>query len=241
MPTDCNRQRLNIPISRAAALIVVALVVLAAGRHASADAINATDGALAAIKPDAIRADMRFLADDLLQGRGTGTRGHLIAAHYVASQFEGMGLDPAGDAGSFFQNVPIRSSTVDEAASSATLSFKGRTETLKFREDYLLTGDPGREQADIEAPVVFAGYGITAPSQGYDDYKRIDVKGKIVAVLWGAPNFPVAVKAHYSASWLKRQNAVAHGAVGYILVYDPALEKFWPFKEQVEARIYHTP
>lgn len=233
MPTRSNRPRVNILISRAVAFIMAALGVLATGSDANADATDITDGALATIKPDAIRADMRFLADDLLEGRGTGARGHLIAAHYVGSQLEGMGLSPAGDDGSYFQDVPIRSSTVDEAASSATLSFKGTTDTLKFREDYLLNGDPGRRQADVEAPVVFAGYGITAPTQGYDDYKHIDVKGKIVAVLFGAPDFPVAVKAHYSASWLKRQNAVAHGAVGYILVYDPALEKIYPFMEQV--------
>ena len=185
------------------------------------------------ISPAAIRADMRFLADDLLEGRGTGARGHLIAAHYVASQLEGIGLTPAGDNGTFFQEVPIRSMTLDESASSGALVLKGKATALKLRQDFLLSPDPGRGQVEVEAPVVFAGYGITAPSQGYDDYKGLDVKGKIVALLFGAPNFPDAVKAHYSASWLKRQNAAAHGAVGYLLVYDPALENVYPFSMQV--------
>ena len=228
-----NRPPSYSSVSRMVAFIIVVLGVLAGGSVVNADAPDATEVALSAIKPDAIRADMRFLADDLLEGRGTGTRGHLIAAHYVASQFEGMGLMPAGDSGSYFQEVPIRSSTVDEPSSSATLSFRGNAVTLKFREDYLLRSDPGRRQSDVEAPVVFAGYGITAPSQGYDDYKHIDVKGKIVAALYGAPDWPSAIKAHFSASWLKRQNAAAHGAVGYILVYDPALEKLYPFTEFV--------
>jgi hypothetical protein len=210
--------------------LVAALVLFLPLRAALADE---ADAPLKSIKPAAIRADMRFLSDDLLEGRGTASRGHEIAARFVASQFEGMGLKPAGENGSFYQQVPIRSLTVDEAGSSATLSFKGSTVTLNAREDYLLVGDPGRRQVDIEAPVVFAGYGITAPSQGYDDYKHVNAKGKIVAVLFGAPNFPTAVKAHYSASWLKRQNAVAHGAVGYLLIYDPALENIYPFKMQV--------
>jgi len=211
-------------------LLIVALILCVPLRGARADE---ADAPLKGIKPEAIRADMRFLADDLLEGRGTGSRGHEIAAHYVASQLEGMGLKAAGENGSYFQEVPIRSLTLDEAASSATLSVRSSTVTLNAREDYLLVGDPGRRQVDIEAPVVFAGYGITAPSQDYDDYKHIDVKGKIVALLFGAPNFPAAVKAHYSASWLKRQNAAAHGAVGYLLIYDPALENIYPFKMQV--------
>jgi hypothetical protein len=214
----------------AGALLIAALSLCAPLRGARADE---ADAPLKVIRPEAIRADMRFLADDLLEGRGTGSRGHEIAARYVASQLEGMGLQPAGENGSYFQEVPIRSLTVDEALSSATLSYKSSTVTLNAREDYLLSGDPGRREVDVEAPVVFAGYGITAPSQGYDDYKHIDAKGKIVAVLFGAPNFPTAVKAHYSASWLKRRNAEAHGAVGYLLIYDPALENIYPFKRQV--------
>ncbi|HEY2686714.1 MAG TPA: M28 family metallopeptidase [Steroidobacteraceae bacterium] len=218
---------------------VFGLVVAACASLALADAkpdlSAAGDGAKWAehITAASIRADMRFLADDLLEGRGTGSRGHLIAAHYLASQFEGMGLEPAGDNGSYFQDVPIRSMKLDEEASSGSLTENGKTVALKLREDFLLSPDPGRRRVEVEAPVVFAGYGITAPSQGYDDYQGLDVKGKIVALLFGAPDFPVAVKAHYSASWLKRQNAAAHGAAGYLLIIDPALEGMYPFSMQV--------
>jgi hypothetical protein len=204
--------------------------LLAFSAHAQDDAVNA---ALAAIKPEAIRADMRFLADDLLEGRGTGARGHLLAAHYLASQFEGMGLSGAGDGNSFYQEVPIRSLRIDAALSSAALGKPGQESALKFREEYIVNGDPGRREVDVEAPVVFVGYGVTAPSQGYDDYKHLDVKGKIVAILFGAPNFPTALKAHYSASWMKRQNAAAHGAVGVLVFTDAALENMYPFQKQV--------
>jgi hypothetical protein len=81
--------------------------------------------------------------------------------------------------------------------------------------------------------VVFVGFGITAPEQKYDDYKNIDVKGKIVAMVFGAPAFQSALKAHYSASWLKRKNAAAHGAVGILTFYDPRLQALYPFEKAV--------
>jgi Peptidase family M28 len=213
--------------------IPIVISMLGLWSMASQARADSADTAMAAIKPEAIRADIRFLADDLLEGRGTGSRGHLLAAHYVASQLEGMGLAPGASNGSYYQAVPVRSSFVDQSASSAVLSRGGRDETLKFGDDYLLGADPGRATVEVSAPIVFVGYGITAPSQGYDDYKGVDVKGKIVATIYGAPNFPTAVKAHYSASWLKRENAVAHGAIGSLLIYDPSLEGMYPFKKQV--------
>ena len=77
--------------------------------------------AAARISADAIRAHMRYLSDDALEGRGTGTRGYELAAKYVAAQFEALGLSPAGDGGSYFQRVPLRSTLVDGSRSSLTL------------------------------------------------------------------------------------------------------------------------
>ncbi|MBV8403844.1 MAG: M28 family peptidase [Gammaproteobacteria bacterium] len=218
----------------AAPTAVTTLLCALAGAAAAADPpTDAFDAALAGIRPEAIRADMRFLADDLLEGRRTGTRGHLLAAQFIASQFESMGLIPAGDHRSFFQDVPLQSVSVDEPASSFGWTNAAATESLKFREDYILYGDPGREDSQVTAPIVFVGYGITAPDQNYDDYKGADVKGKIVAIVFGAPDFPSAVKAHYSASWLKRKNAAAHGAAGLLLFYEPRFESLYPFAKQV--------
>jgi hypothetical protein len=220
----------------AAALNAVAsLLCSLSGEPALAGSVPAevSDATLAAIRPEAIRADMQFLADDLLEGRGTGTRGHLLAAQFIASQFESMGLAPAGDHGTFFQDVPLQSVKVNEASSSFRWTNAATTESLKFREDYILYGDPGRDDSQVTAQIIFVGYGITAPDQNYDDYKDIDVRGKIAALVFGAPGFPPAVKAHYSASWLKRQNAAAHGAVGMLTFYDPRLESLYPFAKQV--------
>jgi hypothetical protein len=192
-----------------------------------------SEAEISLIHPEAIRADMRFLADDLLEGRRAGTRGHQLAAQFVAAQFESMGLAPAGDSGTFFQNVPLQSAQVDESGSSFKWANSGASATLKFREHYILYGDPGRDDSSLSAPIVFVGYGITAPDQRYDDYRGVDARGKIVAMVFGAPGFPSAVKAHYSASWLKRRNAAEHGAVGVLVLYDSRLQGLYPFEKQV--------
>ena len=194
---------------------------------------DAADAAMATIRPEAIRADMRFLADDLLEGRGTGARGYDIAAAFVATRFEALGLAPAGDQGSYFQTVPLRSLRVDQSKSSFTLVRGSKQRTLQLSQDALLGGNPGVADSTVEAAVVFVGYGVTAPESGYDDYKRVDVKGKIVAYLFGAPNFDSSLKAHYTSSLEKRRNAAAHGAAGLILIDDPVLEKLYPFSKRV--------
>ena len=174
------------------------------------------DAAMASIRPEAIRADMRFLSDDLLEGRGTATRGFDIAAKFMATQFEGMGLQPAGDNGTYFQNVPLRLLKADPAKSALVLRRGDKEEDLVFGKDYLPGVDPVRAERSIEAPVVFVGYGVTAPEQGYDDYKGIDAKGRIVALIFGAPDFPSSIRAYYSSPAVKAGNVVAHGAVGVI-------------------------
>jgi Peptidase family M28/PA domain len=199
----------------------------------AAGAGDAADAAMATIRPAAIRADMRFLADDVLEGRGTGARGYDIAAAFVATRFEGLGLAPAGEGGSYFQPVPLRSLRVDQSNSSFSLVQGGRERSLQLRQDVLLAGNPAIADSVVEAPVVFVGYGVTAPESGYDDYKRVDVKGKIVAFMFGAPNFDSSLKAHYTSSLEKRRNAAAHGAAGIILIDDPALENIYPFVKRV--------
>jgi hypothetical protein len=194
---------------------------------------DAADQAMATIQGDAIRADMRFLADDLLEGRGTATRGHEIAAAFMATQFESIGLKPAGDNLTFFQDVPLRSMRVDEMKSSFTLIRSGKEQKLVYRQDFISLEDPTHADDSLEAPIIFVGYGVTAPDQAYDDYKDIDAKGKIVAFIYGAPNFESSLKAHYSSEEQKAQNAADHGAVGLILLVDPTLEQMYPFSKQV--------
>jgi hypothetical protein len=217
---------------RRSLFIFTAIVSLSATRSVFAGS-DAAEEAMSTIHPEAIRGDMRFLADDLLEGRGTGTRGYDLAAKFMATQFETLGLQPAGDNGTYFQSVPFRSLWADETGTTFALTRAGKEETLAYREDYILHGDPSRAEVSIEAPVVFVGFGVTAPEQGYDDYKGIDAKGKLVAVTFGAPNFESSLKAHYSSGLVKAKNAVLHGAVGIIVVDDPMLEQVYPFSKRV--------
>lgn len=185
---------------------------------------SAANAAAKTIRVSAVRAHMRFLSDNLLQGRYPGTPGYDIAAKYVAAQLEGMGLQPAGDQGAWFQNVPLRKSLNDASKSSLVLVHDGTELNLVGGTDYIFSGDLGRTESNVDAPIVFVGYGVTAPELNYDDYAGIDARGKIVVMMRGAPpRFPSSQRGYYSDGKLK--NAVAHGAVGLLRFFDPDGEK----------------
>ena len=189
----------------------------------------AVDQALAAISPQAIRAHMRFLADDLLEGRRTATRGYDIAARYVAARFEELGLEPAGTGGGYFQPVPLlEMTTVDAECSLTLLRRDGRKVELEYGPDFLVRS--AAEESSVTAPVVFAGFGVTAPELGYDDYAGLDVRGKIVAILLGSPpTFPADQRAYYSDRAVQARNAVDRGAVGILALYSPERERRMPW------------
>jgi hypothetical protein len=213
------------------ALIVIALLT---GTRIALAGNDAADEASATIRPEAIRADMRFLADDLLEGRGTGTRGHEIAARFMASEFEAMGLEPTGDNGGYFQSVPLRSIRPDKGGSTLSVVQGGKEQALIFGQDFVTAGDPGRADTSVEAPLVYVGFGVTAPEQGYDDYAGVQAKGKVVAYVYGAPaRFESTIRAHYSSTVAKAANAAAHGAVGIILLDSPDLDRYYSFKDRV--------
>jgi hypothetical protein len=212
---------------------VLVALALALPVGAATPTTDPSDAAMESIRPEAIRAHMNFLADDLLEGRGANSRGYEISARYMATEFESMGLAPAGDAGTYLQTVPLRSARPDEPNTTLSLVRNGKSEALAFRRDFYTLGDPARQKTSIEAPVIYVGFGVTAPELNYDDYKGIDAKGKIVAMVFEAPNFESSLKAHYSSFEQKIANAAAHGAVGLIVVNDPILEGLYSFKEQV--------
>jgi Zn-dependent M28 family amino/carboxypeptidase len=183
--------------------------------------------ALARIRPQAIQAHMRFLADDLLEGRGTGSRGYDLAAKYVASRFEALGLEPAGEHGGYFQTVPLRrTETIGSECSLALLRDGKRTE-LRYGEDYLFEAyTPAGAEASVTAPLVFAGFGVTAPELGYDDYAGLDVRGKIVVRLSGAPrSFPNDQRAYHSDLFVKRETEAARGALAVLVILSPDDER----------------
>ncbi|MBV8208277.1 MAG: M28 family peptidase [Acidobacteria bacterium] len=190
----------------------------------------------------ALRAHMAFLADDLLEGRGTGSRGQEIAARYLAAQFEALGLEPGGDdsandrqahgmaARSYFQWVPMREVTIDKQQTEVVIEQNGRRHALQWAADFVAGGNVFSEQSEVAAPVVFAGYGVVDRARNYDDYAGLDVKGKIVALLPGAPsNFPSAERADRASGIEKGRSAARNGAVGIISLRTPVSEQMLPW------------
>lgn len=183
--------------------------------------------AVAAVSPHAIAAHIRFLASDALEGRETGTRGYDTAAAYVAAQFEAAGLEPID--GSWMQPFKLRGAVIDESSSSIAVDGS----PLLSRKDFILRPDFARESVDVSGPVVLAGFGVTAPELGWDDYRSVDVRGKIVLIVSGAPqSFAVDQRAYYSASDVKRRNAASHGATGILTVNAPGDETRYPFTKR---------
>jgi Zn-dependent M28 family amino/carboxypeptidase len=203
-------------------ILAAALLAVAPGAYASAADAESSAGR--------IRAHVEFLASDLLEGREAGTRGYDIAANYVASQFAQLGLTPAGDKGTWFQDTPLLA--VRQADDGRfTLIDRTGAETVLVPGEDVITGRPvGAPEIRLNAPLVFAGYGVVAPERGRDDYKGLDVKGKIVVVFQGAPSgFQTEERAYYGSSRTKRLAAEARGAVGVVLAYRPSDEARRPF------------
>ncbi|HVR43152.1 MAG TPA: M28 family metallopeptidase [Thermoanaerobaculia bacterium] len=189
------------------------------------------DRALRAIESESFRAHVRFLADDLLEGRGAGTRGYDLAAAWTASRFEELGLEPAGTAGSWFQPIPFVRSTLVPERSSLSVHRRRGEHSLRIFDDFTIQPNPTDARAEVRAPAVFAGFGISAPELGWDDYARTDVGGKIVVVLAGAPGrFPPTLRAHHGGSRRKAELAEAAGAVGLITVRGPLADRRSPWE-----------
>jgi Zn-dependent M28 family amino/carboxypeptidase len=189
--------------------------------------IGASDAPAEIITPDTMRAHVEFLASDVLEGRETGTRGYDIAANYVATRFRAMGMQPASDKG-WFQQVPFNANLNDEKA--AKFSINGREFAL--RQDVRF--GPGRKAGSeiVEGEVVFAGFGIDDPKNGQNDYKGVDAKGKIVAVLSGFPKGMASdIGAHYGRS--KAKMAEARGAIGVITIRTLEAERTRPWAQNM--------
>lgn len=180
-----------------------------------------------------IRAHMAFLASDRLQGREAGSPGYDMAARYVADQMKRLGLTPKGKAGGWFQPVPLLAYRPRDPGSLILHGPKGTT-PLVFGTDYVTGGQPLAAELKLDAKLVFAGFGLVAPEHGRDDYRGLDVRGKIVVTLFGAPKFLQSEeRAYYTSTRVKLAAALAHGAAGMITVETPVLAKMSPFANRV--------
>jgi hypothetical protein len=177
-----------------------------------------------------IEADVRFLADDLLEGREAGTRGFDIAALYVATRFRQLGLEPAGDGGSYFQRVPMVRGVREREGARFAITRDGRATEFAFERDFLPGVNFTAGAADVSAPMVFVGQAVRAPELQHDDLAGVDVKGKIAVLLSNAPKrFPNDQRAFYASTSEKLRELERLGAVGAIFLDDPVNEKKRPW------------
>jgi len=174
-----------------------------------------------AVDSTVFRAHIDFLASDALEGRGTATRGGDLAAKYIASQFQRLGLQPAGDGGTYNHQVPIIALTPDP-----TLAVVGPDSAkLAYRDDYVLWSMRNEPSVTVQAPLVFVGYGIVAPEYQWNDYANVDVKDKIVVCLVNTPGlrdstlFKGKILTYYGRWTYKIEEAARQGAAGILMVH----------------------
>lgn len=198
------------------ALLFSFLTCLSVYNCAKGQNTNEIKGILDKVSPDAIKGRMSFLADDLLEGRQPGTRGFLLGEKYMETEFMALGLKP-GNGSSYIQHVPLQKGWVDESGSSFTIINHGKEEKLDYGKQFIISPYFASATSSVSAPLVFVGFGISAPEFNYDDYKNIDVKGKIVVYLAGAPpQFPTSERAYLTTADVKYSEAIKRGAVGVI-------------------------
>jgi Zn-dependent M28 family amino/carboxypeptidase len=188
--------------------------------------------ALETINPEHIRAHVRFLSHDLLEGRGTGQRGGDIAAEYIATQFALYGLKPAGDNGTYLQKVPMVGITPSLETTFSLIPASGSRMTLKVLDDYVSYDQTQQPQSDVDAPIVYVGYGIHAPEYNWDDYKDTDVRGKVLLMLVNEPAsddpkfFKGKALTYYGRWTYKYEEAARRGAVGVLLIHQNEMASY---------------
>jgi Zn-dependent M28 family amino/carboxypeptidase len=211
--------RISIPFLSAALLLSGSASAQAQVQPAPLTVPKPVTAALELVKPADIKAHIAYLADDRLLGRKAGTPGYQMAVDYVTQQLKTLGVQPAGEGGTFIQKVRLRRAFLRPGATFAARDAQGATLPLTAGQDYVVYPSPELPVTSVQnAPLAFAGFGISAPELGYDDYAGLDVKGKVVMIVRGAPRTFASTVASASqdlAGLLKA--AINHGAVGLIL------------------------
>ena len=184
------------------------------------------------VDAEKIRAHVKYLASDELEGRGMNQKGGDAAAEYIAAQFKSYGLKPAGEQGTYFQNVPM---VAVQTLPSTTFAFapkSGAPLELKALDDYVTTNERQTESAQIDAPIVYVGYGIEAPEYHWDDYKGYDLKGKVALLFVNEPTstdekfFKGKALTYYGRWTYKYEETARRGAVATLIIHRTELASY---------------
>ena len=185
------------------------------------------------IDAERIRAHVRFLADDLLEGRYPGLRGGELAAKYLATQFALDGLKPGGHDGTYLQQVKfVGMKAIPEKTAYVLEPRTGAAIVLRYGDDYTVSNQGLKAVAELEAPIVFVGYGVVAPEFGWDDYAGVNVKGKVVLCIVGDPPsddpkfFGGKALTYYGRWTYKFEEAARHGAAGALIIHRTDLASY---------------
>jgi TonB family protein len=201
--------------------------VLKMTEHAVAD-----EGKAVKMDPEKIRTHVKYLASDGLEGRGTGQKGGDAAAEYIAAQFKSYGLRPGSDAGTYFQSVPMVSMKTLADTAFTLVPANGQPLALKNLDDFVTSNESQTESADIDAPIVFVGYGINAAEYGWDDYKNFDLRGKVALLFVNEPftddpDFFKGKALTYYGRWTyKFEETARRGAVATLIIHRTDLASY---------------
>ena len=210
----------------------IAPVLLAAGLSAQAIPVS-VKLAEESISAENIRAHVKFLADDLFEGRGPGLRGSELAAKYMATQFALYGLKPAGDDGTYLQQINfVGMKAIPAETSFSVISPNGPPLNLVYGDDYTVANQTLTPTVVIDAPIVFVGYGVTAPEFQWNDYAGVDVKGKVILCIVGDPPsddpkfFGGKALTYYGRWTYKFEQAARMGAVSALIIHRTDLASY---------------
>jgi Zn-dependent M28 family amino/carboxypeptidase len=184
------------------------------------------ESAASQIEENNLRAHVKFLADDLLEGRGPGSRGGMLASKYIAAQFEALGLEPACADRTYFQQVQMIGSRPDPSTRFVVKSGSSETE-FKFGDDFVGGTDLEQTEIPLNSDIIFVGYGVNAPENNWDDYKGLDVRGKVLLMMVNDPPatpsepnlFGGKALTYYGRWTYKYEEAARRGAAGVILIH----------------------
>ena len=208
------------------------LIVLAAAAILGGGVLLAAKSHTPKIDAQRIRQHVKYLSSDALEGRGTGQKGGDLAADYIAAQFKRYGLKPAGENGTYFQSVPLVGVKTLPETSFALVPASGEPLVLRNLDDFVTSNELQTEIANIDAPVVFVGYGITAPEEKWDDYKGYDLKGKVALLFVNEPisddpNFFKGKALTYNGRWTyKFEETARRGAVATLIIHRTDLASY---------------